>query len=435
MARRKFRNGRHEPATERSYQEYVFVTPAPQTSRDELMRLVRGGEDTFLELKVKLSNPEKIAQGIVALANTGGGLIVFGVNDNMRVEGVDDAEEVRDELVRICREDIVPAVFPYIDLVSFDSGRRIVALDVEGKRRPYRTRDGRFFIRVGAEKREASREELSLLMDEARPVRYENVPVIGAALSDIDEAHLWSFVREFEGVASDGATAAGYPTGEVLERDLLLAIAGAGGEAVPTVAGLLLFGRDRSVAKLLPRSSVTVVRYAGDTTQAPKVESLELSGNLHTLYEATLRFIARYCDSWDARPRSFPGNVEGEAPVVGRANYHRGAVGETMANALVHRDLALRDQTTRVLIFDRSIEILNPRRTGGFAPPAQRAIRYGIPQRLNPQLAALFSNPAYGLDLPRGGVPMLLRESRLFAGRRADLHAVNDEFRVRLHGT
>jgi len=29
---------------------------------------------------------------------------------------------------------------------------------------------------------------------------------------------------------------------------------------------------------------------------------------------------------------------------------------------------------------------------------------------------------------------MLLRESRLFAGRRADLHAVNDEFRVRLHG-
>ncbi|HVF87161.1 MAG TPA: ATP-binding protein, partial [Pyrinomonadaceae bacterium] len=142
MARRKFRNGRHEPATERSYQEYVFVTPAPQTSRDELMRLVRGGEDTFLELKVKLSNPEKIAQGIVALANTGGGLIVFGINDNMRVEGVDDAEEVRDELVRICREDIVPAVFPYIDLVSFDSGRRIVALDIEGKRRPYRTRDG-----------------------------------------------------------------------------------------------------------------------------------------------------------------------------------------------------------------------------------------------------------------------------------------------------
>lgn len=435
MARRKFRNGRHEPATERSYQEYVFATPAPQTSRDELMRLVRGGEDTFLELKVKLSNPEKIAQGIVALANTGGGLIVFGVNDNLRVEGVDDAEEVRDELVRICREDIVPALFPYIDLVSFDSGRRVVALDVEGRRRPYRTRDGRFFIRVGAEKREASREELSQLLDEARPVRYENIPVIGASLSDIDEAHLWSFVREFEGDAYDGATAAaGYPTGEVLERDLLLATAAAGSEMVPTVAGLLLFGRDASVTKLLPRSSVTVVRYAGDTTQAPKVESVELSGNLHTVYEATMRFVARYGDLWDARPRSFPGKIDEEAPVIGRANYHRGAVREAVANALVHRDLALREQSTRVLVFDRSIEIMNPRRTNGFAPPAQRAIRYGVPQRLNPQLAALFASPAYGLDLPRGGLPMMLRGARFFAGRRADLHAVNDEFRVRLYG-
>ena len=39
------------------------------------------------------------------------------------------------------------------------------------KRRPYRTRDGRFFLRVGAEKREATREELSALLDEARPLR------------------------------------------------------------------------------------------------------------------------------------------------------------------------------------------------------------------------------------------------------------------------
>src|SRR5215210_3706033 len=107
MARRKLRsNQRHEPSTERSFQEYVLSTPAPQTSRTELMRLVRGGEDTFLELKVKLSNPEKIAQEIVALANTGGGLMVFGVSDQLRVEGVDDAESVREELVRICREQV-----------------------------------------------------------------------------------------------------------------------------------------------------------------------------------------------------------------------------------------------------------------------------------------------------------------------------------------
>jgi predicted HTH transcriptional regulator len=448
MARRKFRNQRHELVTDRSFQEYL-TTPAPQTSRTELMSLVRGGEDTFLELKVKLSNPEKIAQGIVALANTGGGLIVFGVNDNLRVEGVDDAEEVREELVRICREEIVPALFPYIDLVSFDNGRRIVALDVEGKRRPYRTRDGRYFVRLGAEKREATREELSALLDESRPLRFENVVAIGSSVADIDEAHLWSFVREFEGDAFAHAytASAGYPTAEVLERDLLLATPagaaagkGGAGESVPTVAGLLLFGHDRRVAELLPRSSITAVRFAGDTAQSPKVESVQLSGNLHTLFEAAMRFVGRYCDVWETRPRVFPGAgaAEGaaaeEAPVAARANYHRGAVEEAIANALVHRDLVLRDQSTRLFIFDHSIEVSNPRRTNGFAPLAQRAIRYGVPQRLNPQLASLFKSQAYGLRLPQGGLPMLLRESRLFSGRKAEVHAFNDEFRVRLYG-
>ncbi|HEX8772491.1 MAG TPA: RNA-binding domain-containing protein [Pyrinomonadaceae bacterium] len=442
MARRKYRsNQRHESSTERSFQEYMSTVPALQTSRTELMRLVRGGEDTFLELKVKLSNPEKIAQEIVALANTGGGVIVFGVNDQLRVEGVDDAEDVQDELVRICREEIQPPLVPYIDRIAFDNGRRIVSLDVEGKRRPYRTRDGRFYMRIGSEKREASREELSAMMDEARPFGYENIPVLGAGMQDIDEAHLWSFVREFEGDAFEGeAAAVGYPTGDVLKRDLLLA-AGNMGDVIPTVAGLLLFGRDESVAALLPRSSVVATRFAGDTSQTPDiVERVHLSGNLHTLYEAAMRFVSRYCDLWDERPRKASrGNSGGheeeeETPVVARANYHRGAVGEGVANALVHRDLALRDNATRIHIFDRSIEIINPRRTAGFAPAGLRAIRYGVPQRLNPQIAAIFNNPAYGLKLAGGGLPMLLRTARTFSGRRAEIHAFNDEFRLRLYG-
>ncbi|HKQ99764.1 MAG TPA: RNA-binding domain-containing protein [Pyrinomonadaceae bacterium] len=434
MARRKFRsNQRHEPSTERSLGEYLYNIPAPQTSRTELMRLVRGGEDTYLELKVKLSNTEKIAQGIVALANTGGGLMVFGVNDQMRVEGLDDAESVQEELVRICREEIQPPLVPFIDRVAFDNGRRIVALDVVGKTRPYRTRDGRFYMRVGSEKREASREELSSLIDEARPYRYENVPAIGATLADIDEAHLWSFVKEFEGDAFDEASVLGYPTKEVLERDLLLASA-SGNETVPTVAALLLFGQDERVANLLPRSAIVATRFAGETTQAPVIERTQLTGNLHTLYESALGFIKRYCDLWDSRPRRFPAAEVGDAPVIARANYHRGAISEGVANALVHRDLALRDFVTRIHIFERTIEIINPRRSVGFAPAALKAIRYGVPHRLNPQLTALFYNQAYGLNLQRGGLPELLHQSRTFANRRAEIFAFNDEFRLRFYG-
>jgi ATP-dependent DNA helicase RecG len=434
MARRKFRsNQRHEPSTERSFQEYISSIPAPQTSRTELMRMVRGGEDTFLELKVKLSNTEKIAQEIVALANTGGGLMVFGVNDQMRVEGLDDAEGVQEDLVRICREEIQPPLVPFIDRVAFDNGRRIVALDVVGKSRPYRTRDGRFYIRIGSEKREASREELSALIDEARPLRYENVPAIGATLADIDEAHLWSFVKEFEGDAFDEASVLGYPTKEVMERDLLLAVP-SGSETIPTVAGVLLFGRDDRVAELLPRSQIVATRFAGDTTQAAVVERTQLAGNLHTLYESALRFIRRYCDLWDERPRRLPSSEIADAPIAARANYHRCAIGEGIANALVHRDLSLRDFVTRLHIFDHSIEIINPRRSIGFAPVAQKAIRYGVPQRLNPQLTAIFYNRAYGLSLTHGGLPELLHNSRIFSGRRAEIHSFNDEFRLRFYG-
>src|SRR2546425_1490309 len=399
MARKRFRSTqRHEPVTERSLQEYLYSTAGPLTNRTELMRLVRGGEDTYLELKVKLSNSERIAQGIVALANTGGGVIVFGVNDQMRVEGIDHPEEVQGELVRICREEVVPPIIPFIDRIAFDNGRRIVALDVNGKRRPYRTRDGRFFIRIGADKRETTPEELSNLLDDSRPVSYESISALGATIADIDEAHLWSFMRGFEGGAFDEALAKNYPTSEILERYLLLA-ANSGGDIVPTIGGLLLFGGDENVGRMLPRASVIATRFGGDTNQAPIIERVELRGNLATIYEAALRFVARYADIWDVRPTRPAANTGNAAPVPARANYHRGVVSEAITNALAHRDLALRDVTTRLHVFDRAIEIVNPRRSAAFAPAWLRAIRFGVSQQLNPQISSIFSSPAYGSTL------------------------------------
>ena len=95
-------------------------------------------------------------------------------------------------------------------------------------------------------------------------MRYENVLAIGSTFKDIDEAQLWSFLRAFAGDAYDETTAAGYPTAEVLERDLLMATNN-GVEVAPTTAGLLLFGHDQRVNELLPRTTVTITRFAGDS--------------------------------------------------------------------------------------------------------------------------------------------------------------------------
>ncbi len=429
MPRRKFRNTqRFEQQSDRSFHEYVLNTPAPTTTRSELIRLIRGGEDTFLELKVKLSNPEKIAQGIVALANTAGGTMIFGVSDQLRVEGLMNPESVVEELAKICREDIFPPIVPLLDTIAFDNGRRIVVLDVDGKRPPYRTHDGRFYLRIGAEKREIARSELSNWLDEIRPLAFENIPLSTATETDFDDGLLWSFANAFEDDVLGGNL---YQTADFLKKDLLLAV-GNSEEFMPTVAGVLLFGKNEKVPELLPRSKVTVARYSGVNGNAQVVETKELNGNLLTVYEAILHFIERYCNLPKNTPKQPKANVN--SPIAARANYHLYAVKEAVANMLMHRDLALREIPTRIFIYDNSIEFINPRRTNGFVPPASRAIRYGITQRINPQIASIFSKREYGTSIPKGGLPMILKQSRRFSGKRSEIYTSNDEFKLKIYG-
>jgi len=430
MVRKKFRRGpRFESPQERSFQEYIMNAPAPLTSRSELLRLIRGGEDTYLELKVKLSNSEKIAQGIIALANTDGGTIVFGVNDQLRIEGVPNAEVVQEELVRICREDVVPPIVPVIDCITFDSGRQIVAIDVQGRRRPYRTKEGKFYLRLGAEKREVTREELSSWLDEIRPLGYENVPFSDFVERDFDDGLLWSFAGEFE---SDFASRNLYQTGEFLKKELLLAVGGAD-EFNPTLAGILLFGKSERIAEVFPRFRFIVTRYSGEDAISEIVERVEINGNLLHVYDACLAFIERYCNLLKSKPsRKGLGLVSG--PARPRSNYHVYSIREAVANAIMHRDIAVRDHVAKISIFDSSIEFVNPRRTLGFVPPASRAIRYGITQRLNPQIAAIFSKREYGTSVPTGGLPMLLRSSQHFSGKKPEISTAGDEFRLRIQG-
>ncbi|MGE3468666.1 MAG: RNA-binding domain-containing protein [Pyrinomonadaceae bacterium] len=430
MPRRKFRHSpRFESSDDHSFHEYLLNQPTQSTTRTELLRLIRGGEDTYLELKVKLSNSEKIAQGIVALANTDGGTIIFGVNDQLRIEGVSNPEWVQQELNRICRDEIVPPIVPMIDTIAFDSGKRIVALDIDSRRRPYRTRDGRFYLRFGAQKREVARDELSRWLDELRPLGFENIPLQTANEDDFDDALLWSFANGFD----DGAPNINlYQTSDFLRKDLLLAV-GTTDQFFPTIAALLLFGKNERVAELLPRSNMTVARYSGDNGTAQLVEAIEVKGNLLTQYERALGFIQQYVDLGKEKPKRKLSLVT-DSVVQERSSYHYYSVAEALINALIHRDLALRDIRTRINIYDGSIEFINPRRTSGFAPPASRAIRYGITQRLNPQTAAIFTRREYGINAPHGGLPMILRQSNRFSGRKPEIYTANDEFKLKIYG-
>ena len=156
-----------------------------------------------------------------------------------------------------------------------------------------------------------------------------------------------------------------------------------------------------------------------------------MKGNLLTQFETILEFIKRYTDLAKDRPKRKLSLVT-DPVVQARGHYHYYSVAEAVINALMHRDLALRDIRTRINIYDNAIEFINPRRTNGFSPPAARAIRYGITQRLNPQISAIFTRREYGISVPHGGLPMILRQSNRFSGRKPEIYIVNDEFKLKI---
>ena len=74
MARgRKFRPARRIPDSERSlFEQKLTGRYSRMLDRTDLLSLIRGGEDTHLEFKIRLVNTEKITAEIVALANSSG---------------------------------------------------------------------------------------------------------------------------------------------------------------------------------------------------------------------------------------------------------------------------------------------------------------------------------------------------------------------------
>lgn len=430
MARgRKFRPTRRIPDTERSLFEQKLNGRYSRTlDRTDLLNLVRGGEDTYLEFKVRLVNTEKIAAEIVAMANTGGGAILFGVNDQRRVEGLDDPEQVEDQLSDICRHQIKPPVLPRIDKVAFDNGTRIVVLEVDDRRAPHSTIDHRYFIRIGSTKREADGTEIGALFSRSRVASFEDLPMVGLPIDDVDEALVWSYVRDLEGEMFQEP--AGFPTANAV-RDLNLAIE-SGASVKPTLAGFLLFGRSDMVEKKIPQSNLSMIRFSGTAHHSPVIEHTEMSGNLMRIFDRALGFIRRYADLWDSRPpRSSHVSIGDTDPVPARANYSRDAVIEALTNLLAHRDYAIANSSSRILIFDDRIEFINPSRTEG---TKKKSVDYGAATRINPRLHHTLTRTEYGLETARRGIPALRRAHYLFTRREPRISMLGDEFRLEIYG-
>ncbi|MEN6511074.1 MAG: ATP-binding protein, partial [Chloroherpetonaceae bacterium] len=124
------------------------------------------------EFKRKLKTPEKIAKEICAFANTKGGYVIIGVDDDKSIVGIKSEKTEADIIERACKFSIEPEVVPEIQIFDLEGRDVMVVIIQEGNRKPYQAvlidettqaETRQVFIRVGENSMPASNEMKRLL--------------------------------------------------------------------------------------------------------------------------------------------------------------------------------------------------------------------------------------------------------------------------------
>ncbi len=84
----------------------------------ELRELVSEGESSTLEFKRKFTSYEKIAKEIIAFANTKGGTLLIGVDDNGKIKGIESEKSVEGEIIHTCGFYCEPPISVDVEIVS-----------------------------------------------------------------------------------------------------------------------------------------------------------------------------------------------------------------------------------------------------------------------------------------------------------------------------
>jgi predicted HTH transcriptional regulator len=151
--------------------------------RQQLKEIISNGESFTVEFKRKFTSPEKICREIIAFANSSGGMLIIGVDDDKTVVGVKSEKEEMDQVAEACEFYIDPPLEPEIEIVNIEYKDVIVVHIDESDHKPHKlvTNDPnekpfhrKAFIRQGDKSITASREMVRVLASQsahAEPLR------------------------------------------------------------------------------------------------------------------------------------------------------------------------------------------------------------------------------------------------------------------------
>ena len=313
----------------------------------KIVEKIAQGEDSRTQFKREPIGIAKLAAELAAFSNASGGTIIFGVDDDGKLVGLDAAGKKRlnDEISNAANDYVRPAIYPQTEYHTI-RGRQILCVTVaEGVAKPYADKSGNYWIKSGSDKRRiTSREELQRILQKSHLLYADEVTVYGTSAKDIDLYHFGEFLERNYGISAEDVLEPGKIDIPQMLRNL-----GFANEQQLTLAGLMLFGKNPQ--RYAPVNVVKCVAYVGNDMAGAKYrDSEDFRGTIRDMYKSTMQFILRNLRHEQAG-QGFNS--------IGIPEIPEEALQELVVNMFLHRDYFM-SSPWRVMVFDDRVEITNP---------------------------------------------------------------------------
>lgn len=367
---------------------------------------VAAHEGKTSEYKRDLSSPTKPLRTIVAFANSAGGQLVVGVEDDGTVVGVADPLAEEERIASLITDSIEPQLVPAIELATV-AGETVLIVDVPlSTRRPHYLKaqgiDGGVYVRLGSTTRRADQALVAELERTARGVAFEDLPEPRASLEDLDLALL----GELRGRATT-----------VNDLVVLGLAVSYGKRVVPTIAGILAACPEP--ARFLPSAWVQCGRLRGpDGTDL--FDQIELHKPLPQTVDDVMAFLTKH---------AYKTGVFGQVRRKDVYSIPVEAIREVVINALVHASYAERGTPIRVGFYDNRIVVESP---GGLVPGLTVETMRGVSRLRNPSLARIFRDAGL-IEQWGSGVNRVYSEIAKAGLPAPDIEEIVDRVRVVIH--
>lgn len=292
-----------------------------------------------------------IIEAVSAMANTNGGILYLGVEDNGIVTGLHKSHMDNIGLVALIANNTIPSVSVRAEIV-IENQHNVMKIAIPMSRAVVSTSSGKILKR--RLKLDGSPEavpmyayEITSRLSELSLLDVSAQPIAGATLDDFDPLQL-NRLKEIIRSNPGGEKTLLELTDEELGFALRL-ISKDGDKLIPTMTGLLLLGKSDSLARLVPTAKATFQVLEGtnvkvnEETSKPILEVLELFQN--------------YIKPWNSE-----NEFEYDLFRIPVPEFSYTAIREGLINAFCHRDYSMLGNV-RVLIDDKGMSISNP---GGF---------------------------------------------------------------------